>query len=172
MVSSRGAVAAGTTATAPPLIYPTTPSRLVALLSRGGLWEEKSGKSLGVAWILAGCYGANSQKSSPDWGLLRHGSLHAVVNAIAHIHIPTPRLPEEGFVAGGAAAVAVAGRFLLGIRLRFHNHAPQQLAIRLALHQQATDEFGGNLLGGAAEEGLGEVLGGRGGYGSGFVWRC
>ena len=27
---------------------------------------------------------------------------------------------------------------------------------------------GGNLLGGAAEEGLGEVLGGRGGYGSGF----
>ena len=30
------------------------------------------------------------------------------------------------------------------------------------------DEVGGNLLGGAAEEGLGEVLGGRGGYGGGF----
>jgi len=42
----------------------------------------------------------------------------------------------------------------------------------LALHQQATDEFGGNLLGGAAEEGLGEVLGGRGGYGSGLMRKC
>ena len=31
------------------------------------------------------------------------------------------------------------------------------------------DEVGGNLLGGAAEEGVGEVLGGRGGYGSGLV---
>ena len=30
------------------------------------------------------------------------------------------------------------------------------------------DEVGGNLLGGAAEEGVGEVLGGSGGYGSGF----
>ena len=38
------------------------------------------------------------------------------------------------------------------------------------------DEVGGNLLGGAAEEGLGEVLGGLGGYGGGygrgFVWEC
>ena len=34
------------------------------------------------------------------------------------------------------------------------------------------DELGGNLLGGAAEEGLGEVLGERGGYGSGFVRKC
>ena len=50
----------------------------------------------------------------------------------------------------------------------FHNHAPEQLAIRLAFHQQAADQLGGNLLGGAGEEGLGEVLGGRGGYGSGF----
>ena len=44
----------------------------------------------------------------------------------------------------------------LAIRLRFHNHAPQQLAIRLALNQQAADELGGNLLGGTGEEGLGE----------------
>jgi hypothetical protein len=62
----------------------------------------------------------------------------------------------------------VAGRVVLRIRLRFHNHAPQQLAIRLALHQQAADELGGNQLGGAGEEGLGEVLGGLGGYGSGM----
>jgi len=42
----------------------------------------------------------------------------------------------------------------------------------LALHQQAADQVGGNLLGGAGEEALGEMvwelLGGRGGYGSGF----
>ena len=36
------------------------------------------------------------------------------------------------------------------------------------LHQQAADEVGGNLLGGAGEELLGEVLGERCGYGSGF----
>ena len=41
--------------------------------------------------------------------------------------------------------------------------------MRLALHQQAANEVRGNLLGGASKEGLGEVLGGRGGYGSGFV---
>ena len=96
------------------------------------------------------------------------------MSAIAHIHIKPPRLTKERFVAGGAAAVAVAGGVVLRIRLRFHNHAPQQLAIRLALHQQAADEVGGDLLRGAAEEGVGEVLGGRGGYWSGFVrngWR-
>ena len=35
-------------------------------------------------------------------------------------------------------------------------------------YQQAADELRGNLLGGAAEEGLGKGLGERGGYGSGF----
>ena len=62
----------------------------------------------------------------------------------------------------------MAGGVVLGIRLGFHNHAPQQLAIRLAFHQQAADELGGNQLGGAGEEGLGEVLGGLGGYGGGL----
>jgi len=92
------------------------------------------------------------------------------MNAIAHVHIKPPRLPKQRFVAGGAAAVAVAGGVVLGIRLRFHNHAPQQLAIGLAFYQQAADELGCNLLGGAGEEGWGEVLGGRGGYGSGLVY--
>jgi len=94
-----------------------------------------------------------------------------VVNSIAHIHIETPRLTKQRFVAGGAAAVAVAGGLLLGIRLRFHNHAPQQRSLGLAFHQQAADDLGGCLLGGAAEEGAGErweLLGGRGGYGSGL----
>ena len=71
-----------------------------------------------------------------------------------------PWLTKERFVAGGAAA----GGVVLGIRLRFHHHTPKQLAIRLAFHQQAADEVGGNLLGGAAEEGLWECLGKRGGY--------
>ena len=39
-------------------------------------------------------------------------------------------------------------------------------------HHQAADELWGNLLSWAGEEGVGEVLGGRGGYGSGFVWNC
>jgi hypothetical protein len=66
----------------------------------------------------------------------------------------------------------VAGGVVLGIRLRFHKYAPQQLAIGLAFHQQATDEVGGNQLGGAAEETLWEgweALDGRGGYGGGYL---
>ncbi len=85
--------------------------------------------------------------------------VHTVVNAVAHVHIKTPRLPKQRFIAGSAAAVAMAGGLLLGIRLRFHNHAPEQLAIGLAFHQQAADQLGGNDLGGAGEEGLEEVAG-------------
>jgi predicted ribosomally synthesized peptide with nif11-like leader len=40
-------------------------------------------------------------------------SFHAVVNAIAHIHIETPRLTKERFDAGGAPAIAVAGGVVL-----------------------------------------------------------
>jgi len=63
----------------------------------------------------------------------------------------------------------MASGLLLGIRLRFHNHAPQQLATFLAFHQQAADELGGDHLGRAGEEALAEGLGRRGGYGSGCV---
>jgi hypothetical protein len=59
---------------------------------------------------------------------------------------------------------------------RFSIREPQwHFGAALAFHQQAADELGGNLLGGAGEEGLGEgweVLDGRGGYGSGFVRKC
>jgi len=48
----------------------------------------------------------------------------------------------------------VAGRLLLGIRLRFHNHAPQQLATFLALHQQAADELGSDDLGGGGRRSI------------------
>jgi len=78
--------------------------------------------------------------------------IHAVVNAIAHIDVKAPRLTKQRFVAGGAAAVAVAGGVVLGIRLRLHHNAPEQLATFLALHQQAADELGGDDLGGAGEE--------------------
>jgi len=84
-----------------------------------------------------------------------------VVNAVAHIDIKTPRLTKQRFVAGSAAAVAVAGGVVLGIRLRFHHHAPQQLPSGLAFHQQAADELGGNELGGAGEEGWGETFAGE-----------
>jgi len=66
------------------------------------------------------------------------------MNAIAHIHVKASRLPKQRFVAGSAAAVAVAGGLLLGIRLRFHHHAPQQLPSGLAFHQQAADQLGGD----------------------------
>jgi len=50
------------------------------------------------------------------------------------------------------------------------NCLQQQFPIALTLHQQAADDLGGNNLGGAGEEGLGEmvweVLRERGGYGS------
>jgi len=120
-----------------------------------------------VAWQLAGRPVGATETSSPAWGLLGQGSLHAVMNAVAHINVKTPRLTKQRFVAGGAAAVAVASGVVLGIRLRFHHHAPKQAAVLLAFHQQAADELGGDELGGAGEEGWGEVLGGRGGYGSG-----
>ncbi len=87
---------------------------------------------------------------------------HAVVNAIVHIHIETPWLTKERFVAGGAAAIAVAGGVVLGIHLFFHNRAPKEVAIGLAFHQQATNQVGGDQLGRASEEG----------YGSGFVRKC
>ena len=45
-----------------------------------------------------------------------------------HVDAAFPRLTKQGFVAGAAAAVAVAGGVVLGICLGFHNHAPQQLA--------------------------------------------
>ena len=78
-----------------------------------------------------------------------------MVDAIAHIDIKPPRLAKQGFVAGGAAAVAVTGGVVLRIRLGFHNHAPEQLATLLAFHQQAADQLGGNQLGGASEKSLG-----------------
>jgi hypothetical protein len=99
---------------------------------------------------------------------MRH-HIHAVVDAVAQIHVKPPWLTKERFVAWGAAAIAVAGGVVLGIRLRFNNHAPQQLATFLAFHQQATNELGGNNLRWAAEEGVGQGWEERCGYGSGYM---
>ena len=56
-----------------------------------------------------------------EMALERSHSLLAVVNAAAHIHIKPPRFTKQRFVAGGAAAVAVAGTVVLRIRLRLHS---------------------------------------------------
>ena len=59
---------------------------------------------------------------------------------------------------------------VLGIRLRFHHHTPEQAAVCLAFHQPAANQLRGNDLRWAAEEGLGqgcEIVGdGLCGYGS------
>ena len=111
------------------------------------------------------------QWNGPPMSHHRH-HLHAVVNGIIHIDTKPPWLTQQGFVAGGAAAVAVAGGFVLEIRLRFHKYGPQELTIGFAFHQQAADQLGGNLLRVAVEEGLREALGERGGYGSGLGRKC
>ena len=85
-----------------------------------------------------------------------------------HLSIKTPRLTKQGFVAGAAAAIAVAGGLFLRIRLRFNNHAPEELAVGLAFHQQAADQIRCHLLCRAAEEGVREGLGKGGDYWSGF----
>ena len=62
---------------------------------------------------------------------------------------------------------------ILGIRLRFHHHTPEQAAVSLAFHQPAANQLRGDDLRWTAEEGVGqgwEVIsdGGRGyGVGSG-----
>ena len=65
----------------------------------------------------------------------------------------------------------MAGGLVLGIRLCFNNHTPQQAAVVLAFHQPAAHQIGGNDLGRTAEEGLREGWEERcdelGGYGSG-----
>ena len=66
----------------------------------------------------------------------------------------------------------MAGGLVLGIRLRFHNHAPKQLATFLAFYQPASNQLRGNDLRWTAEETSGKsrkILGdGSGGYGSGW----
>ena len=74
-------------------------------------------------------------------------------------------------MTGFTAAVTVASRLGLAIRLSFHNHTPQQLSVGLAFHQQGADEAGRNLLSGAGEEALGEGWEVVNGVGSG-LWRC
>ena len=128
-------------------------------------------KPLGGYGDGGACFTSDGELAERMRRISRHGQssryFHKVVNAIAHIDIQPPSLTKERFVAGGATAIAVAGGLPLGIRLRFHNHPPQQLTILLAFHQQAANQLGGNLLRRASKEGLGKGLVERGGYGSG-----
>ena len=86
--------------------------------------RKNLGVFLGVAWRLAGRPRATAETSSAASGLLLHGSLHAVVDAIGQIDVPMARRAKQGGVAFGAAAEAVAGGLGLGIGLRFHHHPP------------------------------------------------
>ena len=89
-----------------------------------------------------------------------------MVNSITHIHIETSWRTEKSFVLAGPAPIAVTCGLILGIGLGFHNHAPQQAAILLTLHQQATDEIRGDKLGRTGEKTLGERWKGDYIYGS------
>ena len=97
-------------------------------------------------------HGAQQHPIGPVGSPCHH--VDAVVDAVAQIDLQPPRLAKQGCVAGGAAAMPVAGGLALAIRLRFHNHATQQLPSGVPLHQQAADEVGCDLLGGAGEESL------------------
>ena len=93
------------------------------------------------------------------------------MDAIADIHIEATWLTKERFVTEGAAAVAVASGVVLGIRLRFHHHTPEQAAVCLAFHQPAANQLRGNDLRWTTEEGVGqgwEAVLNRAGYGSGL----
>ena len=52
---------------------------------------------------------------------------------------------------------------VLGIRLRFHHHTPQEAAVCLPFHQPAANQVWSNNLRWTAEEGVGQGLGERGG---------
>ena len=74
------------------------------------------------------------------------------MDAVGDIDVPMARRAEQGGVAFGAATKAVTGGLLLGIRLRFHHHTPQQAAVGLAFEQAAADEFRPHQLSGARVE--------------------
>ena len=95
---------------------------------------------------------------------------HAVLHAIADIHIKPPWLTKQDFVLRRAAAVTVTGGIVLGIHLCFHDHAPRQAAVVLAFHQPAAHQIMSKNCRWTAKESVGqswEGLGdGRGSYGS------
>lgn len=62
---------------------------------------------------------------------------------------------DGGHGERGAATATVAGRLLLGIRLRCHNHAPKKLTINLTFQKQAADEFGANTSAGRTKKAWG-----------------
>lgn len=79
-----------------------------------------------------------------------------MVDAIADIDVKTLWLTKERFVAGGAAAIAVAGGVVPGIRLLYHHQTPEQAAVCLTFHQPATNQRRGNDLCWTAKEGVGQ----------------
>ena len=95
---------------------------------------------------------AHTESESPC--SFHHCLLPAVIDAIAQIDVKPPWLTKERLVAGGEAAIAVASGVVLGIRLHFHHHTPEQAAVCLPFHQPVANQFRGNDLRWTAEEGV------------------
>ena len=98
---SEGGFFTGSPRLMPGLEPPPRPSqgnRVHTLLFEAGesTGRKKLGIFLVVALRLAGITKATTQRSSPAWGLLLQGSLHAVVDSIADMYIKAPRFAEQG----------------------------------------------------------------------------
>ena len=63
----------------------------------------------------------------------------------------------------------MTGGIVLGIRLRFHHHTPEQAAVCLTFHQPAANQRRGNDLRWSAEEGMGQGWERLAGYESGLA---
>jgi hypothetical protein len=72
-----------------------------------------------------------------------------------YVDIELAGFAKECFVLKGAAPMAVAGGLRLGIHLRFHDQAPEQLAVGLAFQKAAADQLQRHHLGGPGKKRLG-----------------
>ena len=67
-----------------------------------------------------------------------------------------PWRTKQGFILGRPPSITVTSRVVLGVRLRFHDYAPEQGAVELAFHQPAAHQIRSHDLCSAAEEGVGQ----------------
>ena len=79
------------------------------------------------------------------------------MNAIGEIHTPMAWRSKEGFVALGAAAVAMTDRLALAIGLFFHDHARKKLTRRLPFHQPEPINSGATTSAGLQKKALGRA---------------
>ena len=109
----------------------------------------------GLALGGGGEGGGPQQHATGPFGPVRD-HVDAVVDAVAAVDVKLARRTKQCLVTGTAPPVAVAGRVVLGVGLRLHNHSPQQRTAGLAADQQAADQLRGHHLSRAAEEAAGQ----------------